>query len=90
MSRWCRLLLAFGASAALPAVGRSQLPRQVIDMHIHAIRGDWSSALTPFNVTTGRPSAATTGAQLEQLTIAALDQHHVRLAVLSGGRGLSR
>jgi len=77
-----RLLL--GASALAPAVGRAQLPPRVIDMHVHAFRAEWPSARTPFNVTTGRPSSATTGTRLESLIVGELERHHVRLAVLSG------
>lgn len=73
-------------AASAPAQGSAR----VIDMHVHAFRAQWSADSTPFNGTTGQHSRASTGAQLEQLTMAELDRYNVQLAVLSGPLGAVR
>jgi hypothetical protein len=78
-----KVILA-GALISVSFAISAQSAPPIIDMHVHAFPAEWSAAQTPFNVITGQPSMATSGADLMRHVVAELQRHNVRLAVLSG------
>ncbi len=59
-------------------------PRKIIDVHLHTIPAAWSADTTPVNPATGRPSKATTGADLLPETLKEMEAFNVELGLLSG------
>jgi predicted TIM-barrel fold metal-dependent hydrolase len=63
--------------------------RPIIDMHLHAFTvEDWSKktggAGLPPHPLTGKPGEAKSSADIERLTLEAMDRYNIRLGVLSG------
>ena len=78
------LKMILAALILVSVVISAQSAPRIIDMHVHAFPAEWSPAQTPFNMTTGKPSLATTGVDLMPQVVAELRRYNVRLAVLSG------
>ena len=76
-------VLVLPLSQALPQAGIDSLRPPIIDMHLHAY---WLDDREPpeVNPVTGRPSAATTSAELRDMTLAELKRYNIVKAVASG------
>ena len=74
---------AIGSDPAAAQAGVDSLRPPIIDMHLHAFRLD--DGMPPaLNPVTGQPSAATTSAELRDMSLAALKRYSIVKAVVSG------
>lgn len=76
--------LVAGVSVVFASAVLAESRMPVIDMHLHAFEGDWTTENTPLNPATMKPSTASTGNDLLAETLAAMEQYNVVKGIVSG------